>query len=230
MLFPVLLLQITTDKEASEIFDQHHLDRAKKTVMISIIGSSANKTYPLAYMSEVVDFVSIKINANILFNYIPNQLELAQEVYNNCAEETKKNIFFNLLGKDLREFIIIMDSCDLIIGNDGGAINMAKALSKPSFIIFSPWIEKQMWSTFEDGKLHDSVHLLDYQPHLIEEKTKKQLKDNSIALYPNLKPSYFKSKLSLFIDNNLAIRIKKQHLLISINYLLNINLFLYQQL
>ena len=205
--FDVVPHLIVTDKDrqrASKIFDEYHLDRSKKTVMISIIGSSANKTYPLAYMSEVVDFVSSKINANILFNYIPNQLELAQEVYNNCAEETKKNIFFNLLGKDLREFIIIMDSCDFIIGNDGGAINMAKALSKPSFIIFSPWIEKQMWSTFEDGKLHDSVHLLDYQPHLIEEKTKKQLKYNSIALYPNLKPSYFESKLSQFIDYNLA--------------------------
>ena len=210
--FDVVPRLIVTDNErqkASEIFNQHHLDRTKKTVMISIIGSSANKTYPLAYMSKVVDIVSKKINANILFNYIPNQLELAQKVYENCAEETKKNIFFNLLGRDLREFIIIMDSCDLIIGNDGGAINMAKALNKPSFIIFSPWIEKQMWSTFEDGKLHDSVHLLDYQPHLIKEKTKKQLKDNSIALYTNLKPSYFKSKLSLFIDNNLADKNKK---------------------
>ena len=206
---PRLIVSDNERQKASEIFNQHHLDRAKKTVMISIIGSSANKTYPLAYMSKVVDIVSKKINANILFNYIPNQLELAQKVYENCTEETKKNIFFNLLGRDLREFIIIMDSCDLIIGNDGGAINMAKALNKPSFIIFSPWIEKQMWSTFEDGKLHDSVHLLDYQPHLIEEKTKKQLKDNSIALYPNLKPSYFKSKLSLFIDNNLADKNKK---------------------
>ena len=206
---PRLIVSDNERQKASEIFNQHHLDRGKKTVMISIIGSSANKTYPLAYMSKVVDIVSKKINANILFNYIPNQLELAQKVYENCAEGTKKNIFFNLLGRDLREFIIIMDSCDLIIGNDGGAINMAKALNKPSFIIFSPWIEKQMWSTFEDGKLHDSVHLLDYQPHLIEEKTKKQLKDNSIALYPNLKPSYFKSKLSLFIDNNLADKNKK---------------------
>ena len=206
---PRLIVSDNERQKASEIFNQHHLDRGKKTVMISIIGSSANKTYPLAYMSKVVDIVSKKINANILFNYIPNQLELAQKVYENCAEGTKKNIFFNLLGRDLREFIIIMDSCDLIIGNDGGAINMAKALNKPSFIIFSPWIEKQMWSTFEDGKLHDSVHLLDYQPHLIEEKTKKQLKDNSIALYTNLKPSYSKSKLSLFIDNNLADKNKK---------------------
>lgn len=200
---PKLLVTEDEKQIASDIFDKHQLDHSKKTVMISIIGSSPNKTYPLEYMSQVVDFVSTKMDANILFNYIPSQLELAQKVYDNCLEKTKKNIFFDLLGKDLREFIIIMDSCDFIIGNDGGAINMAKALNKPSFIIFSPWIEKRMWSTFEDGILHDSVHLLDYLPNLIEEKTKKQLKDQSIELYPNLKPSFFESKLSQFIDNNL---------------------------
>ncbi|MFK5983392.1 MAG: glycosyltransferase family 9 protein [Flavobacteriaceae bacterium] len=197
-----------TDKEkefVSNLFEEHHLDKSKKTVMISIIGSSPNKTYPLEYMSKVVNYVSEKTDANILFNYIPKQLDLAQEVFDNCSETTKKNIYFNLLGKNLREFIIIMDACDLIVGNDGGAINMAKALNKPSFIIFSPWIEKEMWSTFEDGKLHDSVHLKDYQPELFLEKSTKQLKDSSIELYPNLKPSFFKNKLDSFLDFNFAV-------------------------
>ncbi len=186
------------------LFEEYQLDKNKKTVMISIIGSSPNKTFPLEYMAKVVDYVSEKIDVNILFNYIPNQLDLAQKVYDHCAKKTQKNIFFNLLGENLREFIIIMDACDFIIGNDGGAINMAKALDKPSFIIFSPWIEKEMWSTFEDGKLHNSVHLKDYQPELFLDKTTKQLKESSIALYPNLKPSYFKTKLEDFLEYNFS--------------------------
>jgi len=199
-------LTVTEDEKqfASNLFDEHQLNRNKKTVMISIIGSSPNKTYPLEYMSKVVDYVSEQIDVNILFNYIPKQLELAKVIFDNCSENTKKNIFFNLLGKNLREFIIIMDACDLIVGNDGGAINMAKALGKPSFIIFSPWIEKEMWSTFEDGKLNDSVHLKDYQPELFQEKTTKQLKDSSIALYPNLKPEFFKDKLARFLAYNFS--------------------------
>ena len=199
-------LTVTTEEKdfVTNLFEEYKLDSNKKTVMISIIGSSPNKTYPLEYMAEVVDYISDKIDANILFNYIPNQLELAQKVYDSCAERTQKSIFFNLLGKNLREFIIIMDACDLIVGNDGGAINMAKALDKPSFIIFSPWIEKEMWSTFEDGKLHDSVHLLDYKPDLFKSKTKKQLKESSIALYPSLKPSYFKTKLEDFLTCNFS--------------------------
>lgn len=199
--------KLTVTKEekqlAKNLFEEYQLDTSKKTVMISIIGSSPNKTYPLEYMSEVVDYISDQIEANILFNYIPNQLKLAKKVYNNCSEATQKNIYFDLLGKNLREFIIIMNACDFIIGNDGGAINMAKALNKPSFIIFSPWIEKEMWSTFEDGLLHDSVHLKDYLPELIENKPTKYLKENSIALYPNLKPSFFKKKLENFISYNI---------------------------
>ena len=44
---------------------------------------------------------------------------------------------------------------------------MAKALEKPSFIIFSPWIEKKIWATFEDGVHHISVHLNDFKPEFI---------------------------------------------------------------
>ena len=68
-----------------------------------------------------------------------------------------------------------MNQCDVIIGNDGGAINMAKALQKPSFIIFSPWIEKKIWATFEDGIHHLSVHLNDYKPQLFIGKKEKEL-------------------------------------------------------
>jgi len=198
-------LKITKEEEkfAKSLFKEHALDPTKKTVMVSIIGSNPNKTYPLEYMGKVVDLISENMEANLLFNYIPNQLDLAQEVYKHCATTTQKNIYFNLLGKNLREFIVIMDACDFIIGNDGGAINIAKALNKPSFIIFSPWIKKRMWATFEDGKLHDSVHLSDYKPDLISPLSKNELKSNSISLYPYLKPSLFSSKLKNFIRYNL---------------------------
>ena len=200
---PSLLVTEEERKIVAKLFNDFKLDTTKKTVMISIVGSRLNKTYPLNYMARVIDLIAAKVDANILFNYIPKQRELAKKVYNYCSEETKKNIYFDLLGKDLREFITIMDACDFIVGNDGGAINMSKALKKPSFTIFSPWIEKRFWSTFEDGKLHSSVHLLDYQPQLIEGRKKKQLKNQSIELYQHLKPSYFESKLLQFIDYNL---------------------------
>ena len=53
-----------------------------------------------------------------------------------------------------------MNECVVIIGNDGGAINMAKALNKPSFIIFSPWIEKKISATVGScAQIGKNVHL-----------------------------------------------------------------------
>ena len=80
---------------------------------------------------------------------------------------------------------------------------MAKALNKPSFIIFSPWIEKKIWATFEDGINHSSVHLEDYQPNLFREKTEKELKDEAENLYLELKPELIIPKLELFASYHL---------------------------
>ena len=48
------------------------------------------------------------------------------------------------------------------------------------FIIFSPWIEKKIWATFEDGIHHLSVHLKDYRADLFEQKTEKILKKEKL--------------------------------------------------
>ncbi|MDC9722487.1 MAG: glycosyltransferase family 9 protein [Urechidicola sp.] len=184
-----------------KLFLDHRIDTSKKTVMMSIIGSSENKTLPLLEMAKIVDFVADRGDVNILFNYFPKQLKDAKYILDNCKTTTKKKIYFDVFGGSLREFIAIMNQCDVIIGNDGGAINMAKALNKPSFIIFSPWIEKAMWSTFEDGQFHKSVHLNDYMPKLFEGKSEKQLKRESLILYQSFRLNMFESELKLFLED-----------------------------
>jgi ADP-heptose:LPS heptosyltransferase len=187
---------------ANAKFDEFGIDKRNKIVMVSIIGSSKLKTYPLEKMAEVIEAIVEKSNAHILFNYIPNQIEDAKIVFNACNKVTQNRIYFDLLGKNLREFIAIMNNCDLIIGNDGGAINMAKALNKPSFIIFSPWIEKMMWATFDDGVFHKSVHLNDYKQHLFIDKTQKELKSLSLKYYDEFKFKYFKKELLAFLSHH----------------------------
>ena len=149
---PKLFLNRLEIEFADRIFEKHRVNSSKKTIMISLLGSEKLKTYPLQYITEIIDFISDHYNVNILFNYFPKQLEEAKIVFNSCKKSTQENTHFDLLGSNLREYIAIMDKCNMIIGNDGGAINLAKALNKPSFIIFSPWIEKKIWATFEDGK------------------------------------------------------------------------------
>lgn len=201
--YPKLYLSNDEIYNASVLFEKHYINKDKKTVMISLIGSEKLKTYPLNYMSKIIDQIADSYDVNILFNYFPKQIEDARQIYNFCKITTQKKIYFDLLGSDLRSFVGIMNNCDLIIGNDGGAINIAKALNKPSFIIFSPWIEKKIWATFEDGKNHISVHLNDYNPELIENKSYKKLKKNALNLYSSFLPELLYKKLNDFLFNHL---------------------------
>ena len=201
---PKLYVTELENQQALALFKRHQLDNTRKTIMVSLLGSENLKTYPLDYMANLVDEVA-KNNVNILFNYFPSQIEDARTVYNSCEKSTQQKIYFELLGSDLRSFIAIMNNCDMIVGNDGGAINMAKALNKPSFIIFSPWIEKKIWATFEDGIHHVSVHLQECKPALFEHYSEKEFKVKTPELYREFTPDCFVGKLENFLQTNLSL-------------------------
>jgi heptosyltransferase-2 len=198
---PKLFVTPEENQQAIALFEKHQLRKDRKTVMISLLGSEQLKTYPLNYITKVIDTIAENANLNILFNYFPQQIEDAKIVFNSCKPSTQEKIYFDLLGGDLRAFIGVLNQCDLIIGNDGGAINMAKALEKPSFIIFSPWIEKKIWATLEDGQRHMSVHLNDYKPEVLSQKKDKEIKQNTLFLYKEFKPNLFRDKLIYFLSN-----------------------------
>ena len=202
---PIPKLFVTNEEnhQAITLFEKHQIKKDRKTVMISLLGSESLKTYPLKYIAKIVDYIADNQDVNILFNYFPKQIKDAKIVFDNCKTSTQEKIYFDLLGNDIRSFIAIMNNCDLIIGNDGGAINMAKALGKPSFIIFSPWIEKKIWATLEDGVQHVSVHLNDFKSEIVSQKTEKELKKSALLLYEEFEPELFKDKIKLFLNQNL---------------------------
>lgn len=202
---PKLFVTEKENQEAITLFEKHQLKKERKTVMISLLGSEIAKTYPLEYMAKVVDIIVDSYDVNILFNYLPKQTSDAKFVFDSCKPSTQENIYFDLLGNDLRSFIAIMNQSDLIVGNDGGAINMAKALKKPSFVIFSPWIQKESWSIFEDGYINQAVHLKDFSPELIETSTRKKLKKNYIKFYNLLKPELIQEKLVHFLTSHIPL-------------------------
>lgn len=201
--YPKLFISPEENEKTISLFEKNKISRDKKIIMISLLGSEKNKTYPLEYMAKIVEYVANHKDVTILFNYFENQIEDAKTIYNSCSKETQEKIRFDLFGKDLRSFISIMNQCDLIIGNDGGAINMAKALNKPAFTIFSPFVEKKIWATFEDGLRYISVHLKDFRPELFgEDINHSEIKKNSASLYQLIPPELFKDKIDFFINNN----------------------------
>jgi ADP-heptose:LPS heptosyltransferase len=202
---PKLFVTQKENQEAITIFEKHQVKKERKTVMISLLGSEKLKTYPLEYMAKVVDAIADNQDVNILFNYFPKQINEAKFVFDSCKTSTQEKIYFDLYGGSLRSYIALMNQCDLIVGNDGGAINMAKALEKPSFTIFSPWIEKKIWATFEDGLMHRSVHLNDFKPELFSGVTEKELKNKALELYETFNSDLFLGQLNTFLKYNLSV-------------------------
>lgn len=180
---------------AKTYLESLNIDLKKPLIMIGVLGSNLNKTYPFNYMAKILDtIVDSKPNVQILFNYIPNQKKDATTVFNLCKQKTQYHIHFNVYGKNLREFLSITSYCDALIGNEGGANNIAKALQIPTFTIFSPYLNKHNWFGEVETKKHVAIHLKDYVDYNVNEA-----KQDIETYYNKLKPSLFTEKLKFFI-------------------------------
>jgi len=175
----------------------------KQLIMISVLGSQPSKSLPFEYMAKIIDEIVSVTDAQILFNYIPSQEKDAHTIYSLTTLKTQNNIHLDVFAKNLRGFLAVLSHCDILVGNEGGAVNMAKALNIPTFTVFSPWIDKNDWNIFEDGKKHMSVHLKDYKPLLFEDKTSKELKKQSLELYSDFSNTLFSNQLQEFLLKNL---------------------------
>lgn len=177
------------------------IDTAKPIYMISVLGSSKTKTYPYSYMAQLLDEIALK-DACLLFNYIPAQIKEAEVIYNLCSDATKQKIRMDVVPGSLREFLSVLCHCDAIIGNEGGAINMAKAIDIPTYTIFSTWIKKEAWNSFEDGSKNVSVHLIDFKPEIYGDKSPKEMKRQAVELYNDFTPDLLLPSLKEYLKIN----------------------------
>ncbi|MEM9679867.1 MAG: glycosyltransferase family 9 protein [Bacteroidota bacterium] len=199
---PKIYLKPEEIEKAKQVLDINGIHPNHPIFMIGVLGSDATKTYPLEYMAEVIDYIAANTpESQILFNYIPSQESEARSIFDLCKPETQSKIFINLYGKSLRDFLSLTSHCTALIGNEGGATNMAKALNIPTFTIFSPWIKREAWNMFEDGEKNVSVHLEDYSPEIYKNlKHPKTLKSQAEALYQSFQPELFEPKLNMFLS------------------------------
>jgi heptosyltransferase-2 len=178
------------------------VDPERKLTMVSALGSGENKTLPFPEMAKVLDHFVALSASQLLFNYIPSQKEDALAIYKLCQPETQKHIFIDAFAPSIRDFLKVLSHCTAIIGNEGGAINMGKALDVPTFTIFSPWINKSSWNVGEDGRKHISVHLKDFKPDLYHGQLPKQMKSQAMELYREFKAPMMLGDLEKFVEGN----------------------------
>lgn len=173
-------------------------------VMLGVLGSTPQKSMPYNYVAALIDFITAHYHVKILFNYAPHQKEEALKIYELC--KNKAQIDLDIYENSIRGFIKLMNQCDLLLANEGGSVHIAKALHKTTFTVYSPYIEKEDWSSFEDHKQHESIHLLEERPELYTEFTReerKKIEKNPVEMYQKLKPELILTKLKPFLELHL---------------------------
>jgi len=199
---PKIFLTPNEIQEAKNLLGKFGIEVGKKPLlMMGILGSEWYKTYPLENMAKIIDFAVEKLDADILFNYIPSQTEEAQKVYDFCTEKTKKNIHFDLYAKGLRPFLGLLSQCDMLIGNEGGSVNMAKALNVPTFSLFSPSVDKETWQIFENEPGNVSIHLKDLKPEIYEQHDEKYIKEHTFKYFDEYPLELILEKLGAYFKD-----------------------------
>lgn len=199
---PKIYLEEEEIQEARNKLLESGIDLSRTLFMIGALGSSPKKTFPLAYFAELLDQIVEQTGANLLFNYIPSQRAEIEKIFDHCKPETQSKIHLDIYGKSLREFLALASQSNALIGNEGGAVNMAKALNIPTFAIYSPQINKENWNMYEDGSQNISVHLRDFKPEEFDHRSQKQLNRDHKELYDKFSPDIIQKKLEHFLKIN----------------------------
>lgn len=164
--FPKVYMLQEEIKNAHALLADNGLSSADNLIMISTFGSSEEKTYPVEYMAELLSYIAYyKPDVKILCNYLPSQRDAFVKMYNLLSEKTQKSIIKSFDTKNLREFIAVTSLCKCLIGNEGGATNISKALHIPTFTIFSPHIQLSDWAWSSNTEMDKFLHVKNYVPN-----------------------------------------------------------------
>lgn len=199
-LHPKIYLTEKEIEEGKEILTQANLNPNRKTLMIGILGSGEDKSWPIQYMTQLIVHIQKHYDFNILFNYIPSQQSTVDKIISGLPNLDK--IYPELIGANVREFLKILYHCDAFVGNEGGGINMSKALDKPTFSIYSPHKFPVDWGCFEDGIKHVSVHFQDLNKRAVDTTSEKKLHNNAHIYYKQLTYNYVREECDKFLQNN----------------------------
>lgn len=200
---PKIYLSEQEIREGKEILEAAGVNPTRRTLMIGILGSGEDKSWPIDYMAQLIAHIQKYYDFNILFNYIPSQQSTVDKI--KAALPSLDKIYLDVMGKNVREFLKILVHCDALVGNEGGAVNMAKALDVPTFSIYSPHKFPIDWGCFEDGKEHASVHLQDLKKRMVDTTSVKKLYKNAHKYYKDLNFDYVRDEADQFLQKNFGM-------------------------
>ncbi len=180
-----------------------HLNDDRPIIIMGILGSTPSKSLPKETMAKIINrTIQSYPDHQIVFNFAPHQKQEAAEIYDLI--ENKKAVNEDAYEPDLDKFLFLLKQADVLISNEGGAVHMAKALEVPTFTIFSPFIDKATWNSFENLPIHTSIHLRDQRPDLyqnVDRKSMKKIESEPVHYYRQLDADMIWDKLDPYLKS-----------------------------
>ncbi|ARN77647.1 hypothetical protein BST97_06360 [Nonlabens spongiae] len=185
-----------------ELEQPQNKTETKPIIIIGVLGSTPSKSLPKETMADIINrTIKSFPDHQIVFNYAPHQKQEAAEIYDLI--ENKKAVNEDAYEPDLDKFLHLLKEADVLVSNEGGAVHMAKALEVPTFTIFSPFIDKATWNSFENLPIHTSIHLRDQRPDLyqnVDRKSMKKIESEPIHYYRQLDANMIWHKLGPYLN------------------------------
>ncbi|QZT38159.1 glycosyltransferase family 9 protein [Halosquirtibacter xylanolyticus] len=197
---PKIFLKAGEREIGQKILSSYGISVEQPIIMIGVLGSVENKTYPTEYIKTVIDKINKGFEGTILFNYYKNDVEKAKELYYSL--ERKDNVCWETGGKSLRELAQMLSHVDLYIGNDCGHPHIAKSLSIPTFTFFAPQIDPDLWGILECLPIHNSAHLRDWESDYKTNYKSEELKERNSELYHKMLPEDLYQKIINHLQKN----------------------------
>ncbi len=94
----------------------------------------------------------------------------------------------------------LVERCAVYLGNACGYPHIAKAVGTPTVTLFAPFVQKDHWSTFEDGVQNLGIHPVDFEPDAIEKRTFGPLRKRYRDYYRKPTPDRVWEKVWPFIE------------------------------
>jgi len=120
------------------------IDFRKPVVLVSVTAKLDHKRWPVERMTEVIRRMIDTYAPQVIFNYAPGkEEEEAFLVYGALKEDS--HVFIDLQAHSLRALATLCSMTTFFFGNEGGPRHIAHSMGVPSYVIFSPEINKEQW-------------------------------------------------------------------------------------
>ena len=182
------------------------LGKGNQAIIVSALGSSKNKTYPFEYMAQLMNSAFQTTKLPFILNYRPDQEGQIDQLTDLLHPNTQKAVMKSLTPNSLRDFMATAYHCLAVVGNEGGAINIAKGFNKPTFAIFSPLINPSGWHTEIPNRCM-AVNLKTFFPNAVDYSDHRKIaKDPKkvLALYKMLRPELFEKQWIDFLKSTIS--------------------------